>query len=133
MTYGSPASSGADGFLRQRVLTASPAELTAMLFDAAVGASRAGARHAAAGDWASATERLRHAQDVVLELRASVDTDATGDAGELAHRLGALHTWTWQRLLHASTRRDAAAITEALAALEPLRDAWRSSVLQIAA
>ena len=126
-------SASRDGYLRERVLTATPAELTAMLFDAAVGACRAGARLAEAGDWNAAGVRLRHAQDVVLELRSSLRTDAGGEVDVLSGRLSGLYTWAWQRLVAAVTGRDAAAIEDALATLEPLRDAWRESFLKVAA
>lgn len=114
------------------MLTASPAELTALVFDAAVGASRAALRHHEAGDAAASRDRARHAADCVLELRAGLDPEAPGEAAQLAARLGGLYGWAWQRLLAASTGRDPSGISDALATLEPLRDAWRESVLQVA-
>lgn len=119
----------ADRYLTERVMTASAAELTAMLFDAGVGAVRAAVRLQGLGEHVAAGPRLLKAQDIVLELRSTLDMGA----GPLAVQLDALYTYAYGRLVHANTRRDAAAAQEALDVLEPLQQAWRTSCLQVAA
>ncbi|MGB8650647.1 MAG: flagellar export chaperone FliS [Mycobacteriales bacterium] len=115
----------ADRYLMDRVLTASPAELTAMLFDACVGAIKLAIRLQEAGEHVAATPKLVKAQDIVLELRTTLNHDA----GELATRLDALYTYAWQQLLRASLQRDTAAARDALEVVEPLQLAWRASCL----
>lgn len=117
------ANAAADRYLSDRVMTASPAELTQMLYDAAVGAIRGAVRLGGAEQYAAATPRLVKAQDIVLELRSTLNHEA----GPLATTLDSLYTWIWQRLVDANLRRNTAAAAEALASLEQLADAWRQS------
>jgi flagellar protein FliS len=123
------ASSAADHYLAERVMTASPAELTAMLYDACVGAMKSALRLQQAGEHAAATTRLLKAQDIVLELRTTLNPEA----GVIAMSLDALYTFAWGKLVTASTKRDSAALTAALEVVEPLQLAWRTSCLGTAA
>ena len=115
----------ADHYLAERVMTASPAELTAMLYDACVGAIKSAIRLQEAGEFAAATPKLTKAQDIVLELRTTLNPAA----GELATSLDALYTYAWSQLLQAGFKRDTAAARVALEVVEPLQQAWRASCL----
>lgn len=115
----------ADRYLADRVLTASPAELTGMLFDACVGAIKLAIRLQEAGEHLAATPKLVKAQDIVLELRTTLNPEA----GELSTSLDALYTYAWSQLLQASLKRDTAAAREALGVVEPLQQAWRTACL----
>ena len=119
----------ADRYLTERVSTASPAELTAMLFDACVGAIKLAVRLQQAGQHAAAGPKLIKAQEIVLELRSTLNKEA----GELAARLDSLYTYAYGRLLQANLRHDPAAATEALQVVEPLQQAWRSACCTLAA
>lgn len=127
-TLASPAAA-ADHYLAQRVLTASPAELTAMLFDACVGSIKLAIRLHEAGEHVAALPKLTKAQDIVLELRSTLNHEA----GELAGRLDALYTYAWSQLFQAGVRRDTAAARAALEVVEPLQQAWRQTFLPAAA
>lgn len=122
-------SAAADRYLTERVMTASPAELTAMLFDACVGAMRTAIRLQEAGERAGAGPRLSKAQEILLELRSTLNHEA---AGEMSARLDALYTYAFGRLLE-GLRGDTAAVREALSVIEPLQEAWRESCLRLAA
>lgn len=124
----SPASAAADRYLTERVMTASPAELTAMLYDAAVGALRSAIASQQAGEHLAATPKLVKAQAIVLELRTTLNPAA----GELTTRLDALYTYAFTQLLQANTKRDVAATKAALEVLEPLQTAWREACLTVA-
>jgi flagellar protein FliS len=115
----------ADRYLVERVGTASPAELTAMLFDSCVGAIKGAVRLMEAGEHQGARPKLLKAQDIVLHLRTTLNHDA----GELAASLEALYTFVWTQLVQANVQRDSSAATEALKVMEPLQQAWRSSCL----
>lgn len=119
----------ADRYLAERVMTASPAELTAMLFDACVGAIKAAIRLQGLGEHGAATPKLLKAQDIVLELRTTLNAEA----GDLATHLDALYTFAWTQLMQAGFKRDAAAARAALDVVEPLQLAWRASCLTRAA
>ena len=124
-TTGGSVTAAADRYLVERVSTASPAELTAMLFDGCVAAIKGAARLLEAGEAAAAHPKLLKAQDIVMALRTSLNHEA----GELAGNLEALYTYAWGRLVHANVQRDAAAAREALDVMEPLQQAWRASCL----
>jgi len=123
------ASAAADRYLAERVMTASPAELTAMLFDACVGAMKSALRLQQAGEHLAATQRLIKAQEIALELRTTLNPEA----GELSVSLDALYTFAYGQLLQASLKRDASATKAALDVVEPLQLAWRTSCLSKAA
>ncbi len=118
-----------DRYLSDRVLTASPAELTAMLYDALSAAVRGGVARLEADERGEALPRLQKAQSILLELRATLNADA----GPLAGQLDALYTFAWRRLLDASISGDPQPAREAFDVVEPLRTAWRSVCLQQAA
>ena len=115
--------SAADHYLAERIMTASPVELTAMLFDACVGSIKLAIRLHEAGEHIAALPKLTKAQDIVLELRSTLNHEA----GELASHLDALYTFAWTQLLRAGTRRDTAAARAALDVVEPLQLAWREA------
>ncbi len=119
----------ADHYLAERVMTASPAELTAMLYDACCAHVRGAITRLQGGQGAEATPKLLKAQEIVLELRTTLNPAA----GPLAGQLDSLYTWTFSRLLDASTKRDVAAAQEALDVLDGLRTAWRQACLASAA
>jgi flagellar protein FliS len=123
----SPTTTASDHYLVERIMTASPAELTAMLFDACTGAIKSAIRYQEAGEHLAATPRLLKAQDIVMELRTTLNHEA----GELASSLDALYTYAWTQLVQAGIKRDTRAARTALDVMEPLQQAWRSScVLQ---
>lgn len=123
------AADAADRYLAERVMTASPAELTAMLYDACVGSIKLAIRLQEAGEHLAALPKLTKAQNIVLELRSTLNHEA----GDLASRLDALYTFAWSQLFQAGVRRDSAAARSALDVVEPLQQAWREAVLPAAA
>lgn len=129
MTAMTTAPAAADHYLAERVMTASPAELTQMLFDACVGAIKLAIRLQESGAHVAATPKLAKAQDILLELRSTLNHDA----GELASHLDALYTFAWSQLFQSSLKRDTAAARAALEVVEPLQQAWRTSCLSAAA
>ena len=81
-----------------------------------------------AGAPLEATPKLIKAQDILLELRSTLNKDA----GELAERLDALYTFAWRRLLDASVQRKAKPAREALDVVDPIRTAWREACVLVA-
>lgn len=123
MTLLTTAPAAADHYLAERVMTASPVELTAMLFDACVGSIKLAIRLHEAGEHVAALPKLTKAQDIVLELRSTLNHEA----GALASNLDALYTFAWSQLFRAGVRRDTAAARAALEVIEPLQLAWREA------
>ena len=108
-------------YRRQRVETASPAQLIVMLYDACVGQCKAAQEAIAAGDRDRASRHLLKAQDIVAELIGALNAEAGGD---LAVRLLSLYDYMYRRLVHANVHKDAAAAGEVARLLAGLREAW---------
>lgn len=113
----------ADHYLMERVATATPAELVALLYDKAVLSLKRAQHFLANGEVDKANARIVNASDIVLELRCNLNPAA----GEMTTRLEALYAWVTHRLLVAGSRRDASAVQEALDVLVPLQGAWRQA------
>lgn len=126
MTTMTSTPAAADHYLAERVLTASPAELTQMLFDACVGSVKLAIRLLESGAHVAATPKLTKAQDIVLELRSTLNHEA----GQLASDLDALYTFAWSQLLQASLKRDPGPARAALDVVEPLQQAWRTACVE---
>jgi flagellar secretion chaperone FliS len=115
----------ANQYLRQRVETATPAELIGMLYDAGTSAIRSGLTALEGGDRPEMCRHFLRSQDVIMELRCALNPDA----GEIARNLDSIYAYLFQRLVDANIRRDAGAAREALALLTSLQETWREAVL----
>ncbi len=113
-------------YANEAVTTASPAKLLLMLYDRLLRDLVTAEQAVARGDLATMSSELVHAQDIVLELRASLDTTAWEGASALAD----LYTFLHAELVTANVRKDAARIASCRSLVEPLRDAWRTAALQ---
>jgi flagellar protein FliS len=115
----------ANRYLTDKVMTASPAELIGMLYDAGVVAMQAGMAAAEARQPADAHRHLVRAQDIVHELQCSLRLDA----GDIAQQLNALYSFIGRRLVEANLDKDPMKVAECLRTFMPLRDAWAEALL----
>ena len=113
-------------YLADSINTASPGKLLVMLYDRLVFDLAQGEEALRADDRERAAERLMHAQEIVLELRTTLDLDAWEGAAGLANLYGFLIT----ELIGANIRRDADRVASCRKLVEPLRDAWREAAAQ---
>lgn len=105
------------------ISTASPARLLVMLYERLLRDLTAAERALAERDHAVANDQLQHAQQIVLELRTSLDVDAwSGGPG-----LEALYTFLHGELVAANLDKDATRVRSCRSLLEPLADAWRDA------
>jgi len=109
-------------YLRNAVLTAGPAQLTALLFDGVLRRLATAQRALQAGDAAAANAALCRAQEMIAYLQESLD-----EGHPLSASLDALYRFCWRRLLEANAAKDAAAVQEVCGLLQELRDAWRQA------
>ena len=115
-------------YLGESVTTASPAKLVTMLYDRLVRDLVVAEAALAAGDAPSANEQLKHAQDIVWELLAGLDTTAwSGGPG-----LASLYQFLISELLAANVAKDGARVATCRGLVEPLRDAWHQAAEQLA-
>ncbi|QCX28576.1 flagellar export chaperone FliS [Nocardioides jishulii] len=115
-------------YLGASVSTASPQRLLVMLYQRLVLDLQRGRDAQEAGQREEANGHLLHAQDIVMELRISLRTDAWSGAPALA----SLYDWMYTQLVLANTRCDAAMTEHVLALAEQLCDTWRQAALQAA-
>lgn len=110
-------------FLRDRVMTATPAQRVVMLYDR-LALDLARAAEVAAHD----TADLDHAVQIVVELRSSLDESAGGPADNLASIYGYL-----LRELIAIRGGAGDSLPKVSAVVETLRQAWTQAAEQLAA
>jgi flagellar protein FliS len=115
-------------YLADSVATASPAKLLVMLYDRLVLDLTRAEEALANDDRDEASSQLQHAQDIILELRISLNVEAwEGGPG-----LAALYGFLLTELIGANVRGDAVRVTACRALVEPLRDAWREAAISLA-
>jgi flagellar protein FliS len=112
-----------DRYLQDSINTASPGKLLLMLYDRLILDLMQAEEALRVDDRESAHERITHAQEIVIELRISLDLESWSGAPGLANLYGYLLT----ELIGANIAKDAARVAVCRGFLEPLRDAWREA------
>jgi flagellar protein FliS len=112
-----------DRYLQDSINTASPGKLLVMLYDRLILDLHQGEQSLRGDEREIANEKLNHAQEIVIELRCSLDMDAWEGAPGLASLYGFVLT----ELIGANIKRDADRVAGCRKLLEPLRDAWREA------
>lgn len=120
--------------LRERYLadstsTASPGKLLVMLYDRLLRDLVQAEEALRADDRDQASESLLHAQEIVLELRTTLDVGAWDGAPGLA----SLYAFLLTELIGANVRREPDRVAECRILVEPLREAWHAAVAQAGA
>lgn len=115
----------AQAYVGQMVTTASPERLLVMLYDRLLLDLRRAVDAQEIRDHAAAGTHLMHAQEIVLELTASLRTDVWAGAPTLA----AIYDWLHRELVRANVSRDAGVTRDCLAAVETLAEAWHEAAL----
>ena len=115
-------------YRRMQTETASPPQLIAMLYDALLRNLRSSETGLETHDLEAAHQPLLRSQDILLELIASLDLEAEGEAGALARQLAPLYEYMYRRLLDASVQKDVSAVREVHRLVEPMRSAWREAL-----
>jgi len=110
---------GYGAYQRVQAETSSPGELIILLYDALLTNLRRGVAALEAGEPEVVNQALTRAQDITLELRASLDAQT-----ELAEQLMPLYTYVFRSLVLANVNKDAALVRELEAMITPMRDAW---------
>lgn len=123
---------GYQTYQRIQTETATPGQLIALLYDAMLRNLSRAENGIAEHDLELTHETLLRSQDIVLELIASLDTEAGGDVGAMARQLAPLYEYMYRRLLDASIHKDARAIREVRRLIVPVRDAWSDALVQCA-
>ena len=116
-------------YMGDTVATASPQQLLVMLYDRLALDLERAEEALVAGNKDVSHAQLLHAQEIVLELRASLQVDVW----EGGPRLAALYSWVLGELMKANLKGDVRRVRDCRSVVEPLRDAWREAALSLAA
>lgn len=118
-----------DTYLAATVQTASPAQLLVMLYERLTLDVERAADALRNGRPADAHGPLLHAQDIILELNASLDVKVWDGAAGLASIYDYLHS----QLVQANMRKDLKITEFCLNLVSQLRDTWRAAAMELMA
>jgi len=110
----------AKAYLRNKILNASPMELIIILYEGAIAACARARELFGPGRRRDTCEALVRAQNMVRELRSSLDMSR----GDIAAGLYRLYSYMIQRLVEANVRRKPEHIDEVLRILTELKRTW---------
>ena len=114
---------GHGAYQRVQAETSTPGELIVLLNDALLKNLRRSAAAIEVGDAEQVNEAWTRAQEITLQLRASLDSSA-----ELAEQLLPLYTYTFRSLVTANVEKDPKLVRQLEAMVVPIRDAWAFAV-----
>ena len=112
-------------YQNSKVLTASPAELTLMLYEGAIRFCNVAIASIDKGDVQVAHNNIMKAQRVVQELQASLDMKYP-----VAQDFNNVYNYVISRLMEANQKKDIEILEEVLKHLRTMRDTWKE-VMQI--
>lgn len=119
------AAAGRETYLAASVQTASPAQLLVMLYERLVLDLERASAALKSGQPSQAHEPLLHAQEIVLELNASLNADSwEGGPG-----LASLYDYLHGELVRANIAKDQRITDFCLNTVVVLRDTWREAAL----
>jgi flagellar protein FliS len=116
-----------DRYVDNAVSTVSPAKLVLMLYDRLVRDLVEAEEAIGAGSLADASDKLLHAQDIVMELHSGLKPELWSGGPGLAN----LYLWLHGELIAANVAKDAKKVAGARKLVEPLRDAWHEAARQL--
>lgn len=105
------------------IFTASPEELTLMLYNGLVKFIMQGQHAIAENDMDKANNSIIKAQDILLEFQSTLDMNY-----ELSQSLILLYDYMHKRLLDANIKKDGEILAEVLGFAKELRDTWTQAM-----
>ena len=110
-----------------QISTATPGQLVVMLYDGAIKFCKMAKLGIEQKNIETANNNLIKVQNIIQELKLSLDMKA---GGELSETLDALYEYMLRRLIEANMKKDIKIISEVQKNLEELREAWVEAVKQ---
>lgn len=112
-----------DSYKEQAILTASPEELTLMLYDGAVKFLKKAKIHMEQKDIENSNNTLLRAQAIIIELNATLNMDY-----EISNNLRDLYDFMTRRIGDANIEKDCKIVDEVLGLAVDLRDTWKEAM-----
>ena len=114
----------AAAYLDNKIKTATPEELTLMLYDGSIKFCNIAIMAIEENDNSKANTNIIKAQKIMLELRSSLDHEY-----EISKNLDLLYEYIFSKLVEANMKKDKAILDEVLVSLRELRDTWKEAMI----
>ena len=105
---------------RNRIMTASPAELTLMLYEGAIKFCNIAIVSIEKNDIEKAHNNIKKVEDIITEFQATLNHKYP-----VAKEFDNVYSYLQQRLLEANLKKDKEILEEVLAHLRTMRDTWK--------
>jgi flagellar protein FliS len=112
-----------DNYLESQILSATPVQLVAILFRAAIESLQSARLHLAAGEIRARTADTNRATNLIVELTQSINLEK---GGEIATNLLELYDYILRRVHLANAHADDSAYAEAIRLLSTVLEAWQT-------
>ncbi|MCR5145505.1 MAG: flagellar export chaperone FliS [Lachnospiraceae bacterium] len=111
---------GYDAYAKNKILTASPAELTLMLYEGAIKFTNVGIVAIEKKDMVKANINIQKAERIIAELRGTLDMKY-----EVAKDFDNVYEYIGWCLLQGNVKKDIEKLEEALKHMRTMRDTWK--------
>lgn len=105
------------------IMTASPQELTLMLYDGAVKFGNQAMMAIEKNDMEAAHNFIIRVQDIIAEFQATLDMEI-----EIAHNLDLLYDYIYRKLVEANLTKEIEPLSEAIDFIRELRNTWKQAI-----
>lgn len=113
-------------YQQNSVMTASPQELTLMLYNGCLKFIKLSKKAMADNKFQDKNTNLIKAQAIIQELRYTLDMDI-----DLSASLAELYDYMYNRLVEANMKNDTAVLEEVEGYVVELRDTWKQAMIQM--
>jgi len=103
-----------------KILTATPAELTLMLYEGAIKFCNIALMAIEKNDFEKVNENIIKAENIITELRATLDFSYP-----VANQFETVYDYIYRRLVEANIKKDKDILEEALKYIREMRDTWK--------
>ncbi|MCI1880874.1 MAG: flagellar export chaperone FliS [Sporolactobacillus sp.] len=110
-------------YKQNAVLTASPAELTLMLYEGCLKFIKQAQQSMQRHDYADKNEKLQKAQAIITELIVTLDKKQP-----ISKDMNAMYDYIHRRLIEANIKNDQQILTEAEKLVRDFRDTWKEAI-----
>jgi flagellar protein FliS len=114
------AMNAASAYKDSKILTASPAELTLLLYEGAIKFGNLAIYAIEGKDYPGANRNIIKAENIISELRATLNHDYP-----VAKSFEQVYELIYNRLIQANIKKDVGILEEAIGYIREMRDSWK--------
>lgn len=113
-------SNAINAYQRNAIMTATPAELTLMLYEGAIKFCNIGIIAIEKKDYEKANENLKKAQNIITELRVTLNRKY-----KVWEDFERVYEYIYRQLVEGNMKKDTECVEEALKRIREMRDTWK--------